>query len=166
MMNVSVVIPVYNGANFIAQTIQSALDQTLQGREVIVINDGSTDNSDKEILKFRDGIVYIKQENKGVSAARNIGIQRAKGEYIAFLDQDDVFLPNKLEKLASFLDQYPGYGMVYSSISRIDGDGNLLAAKKIPTHSGDIFPQLFMKCYIAPSMVMCRKQTLLDAGLF
>lgn len=165
-MKASVIIPVYNGKKFIAQTIQSALDQTLQGHEVIVVNDGSTDNSEKEILKFRDRVVYIKQENKGVSAARNIGIQRAKSEYIAFLDQDDIFMPNKLKKLASFLDQHPGYGMVYSQISRIDGDGNLLAAKKIPTHSGDIFPQLFMKCYIAPSMAMCRKQMLLDAGLF
>jgi len=165
-MKASIVIPVYNARKFIVQAIQSALDQTLQDHEVIVVNDGSTDDSDKEILKFRGRVVYIKQENKGVSAARNVGIQRAKGEYIAFLDQDDVFMPNKLEKLASFLDRHPDHGMVYSQISRIDGEGKLLPPKKIPTHSGDIFPQLFMKCYIAPSMVMCRRQALLDIDLF
>ncbi|MBN2297762.1 MAG: glycosyltransferase [Deltaproteobacteria bacterium] len=165
-MKASVVIPVYNAQDFIAETIESALNQTLNDHEVIVINDGSTDGSEKEILRYEGRIVYISRENRGVSASRNEGALIAKGEYIAFLDQDDLFMPDKLDKMSRFLDQNPDYIMVYSKGGRIDAAGNPLPFKKMPDYSGDIFPKLYMHCYIAPSMVMCRRQSFLDAGMF
>lgn len=76
-MRVSVIIPVYNGERYITETILSALDQTYPDREVIVVNDGSTDSSQEKILAFRDQIIYIEQANKGVSSARNAGILRS-----------------------------------------------------------------------------------------
>jgi len=165
-MKASVVIPVYNAEAFIAETIESALNQTISEHEVIVVNDGSTDDSEKEILRFAGRIVYISRENRGVSASRNEGALIAKGEYIAFLDQDDLFMPEKLERMSSFLDSNPGYAMAYSLGGRIDATGNPLPIKKMPEYSGDIFPKLYMHCYIAPSMVLCRKRFFVDAGMF
>ena len=165
-MKASIVIPVYNGQRFIAQTIASALDQTLEDCEVIVVNDGSGDDSECETLAFEREIVYIPQANRGVSAARNAGVMRARGEYIAFLDQDDLCRANKLERLAGYLDAHPECGMVYSSLGRIDEHGGVYPEKKVPTWSGDIFVRVFMRSYIAPSMIMCRRETLLEVGLF
>ncbi|HOO36794.1 MAG TPA: glycosyltransferase family A protein [Deltaproteobacteria bacterium] len=166
MIKVSIIIPVYNVERFVAASIQSALDQTLENKEIIVINDGSTDGSEREIMRFKDRIVYIRQDNTGVAAARNVGIRAAKGEYIAFFDADDVFRPDKVEKQASFLDNHPDYCMVYSGYSRINEEGDTLPPKDMRVHVGDIFPQVFMRCFIAPSMVLCRKQVLFDIGLF
>ncbi|MEA3421965.1 MAG: glycosyltransferase, partial [Acidobacteriota bacterium] len=115
---------------------------------------------------FKDQLIYITQENMGQATARNIGIGKAKGEYIAFFDADDLFRQNKLEKQAFFLDHHLDYCMVYTAYSRIDEEGHPYPEKKIYVRTGDIFPQLFMRCFIAPSMVMCRRQALLDVGLF
>lgn len=168
MIKASVIIPVYNGESFIEETIRSVLTQTISpdSYEIIVINDGSTDSSADIIKNFRNDIVYISQENLGVSAARNVGIQTARGDYIAFLDQDDLFRSDKLEKMIGFLDNNPRYGMVYSLLARVDHSGKPMQPKKIPCHMGDIFPHLFMKSYIYPSMVLCRKTAIYNAGFF
>ncbi len=165
-MKVSVVIPVYNAENYIAETIESALDQTIHDHEVIVVNDGSTDGSAAVIAGYGDHIVYLEQSNSGVSAARNAGIQSARGEYVAFLDQDDVFEADRLEKLAAFLDEHPDHATVYSMASRIDSAGQPLPAKPMETPSGDIFRELFIKSHIAPSMIMCRREALITVGMF
>ena len=99
MMKVSIIIPVYNNENTIERAIRSAIKQTVTDREIIVINDGSTDRTVKKTNKFEEDIeVYHHNRNKGGSAARNTGIQHAEGEYIAFLDADDEWLPSKLKK--------------------------------------------------------------------
>jgi glycosyltransferase involved in cell wall biosynthesis len=167
-MKVSVIIPVYNGQRFISETIRSALTQTMnaQDYEVIVINDGSTDGSSEVINEYRDRIVYITQVNCGVSAARNVGIRRARGEYIAFLDQDDLFSADKLEKMAHYLDSHSQYGMVYSYLGRINHRNEYMRPKRNRQYTEDIFPKLFNHGYLYPSMTMCRKQLVLDAGFF
>ena len=98
---VSVIIPVYNAENFIEQTIQSVLNQTIQDFEIIVLNDGSKDNSGAVIqaLQKKDNrIIYISKSNSGVSDTRNMGVENAKGKYLAFLDADDIWKQDNLEK--------------------------------------------------------------------
>ena len=92
---VSIIIPSYNCASYVEEAVQSALSQTYSDCEVVVINDGSTDNTEEVLAPYRDKIVYISQENKGLAGARNSGIKRASGDYITFLDADDIFLPEK-----------------------------------------------------------------------
>ena len=103
----SVIIPLYNKELSISNTIQSVLDQTFQNFEIVIVNDGSTDNSVKEVEKFDDKrIRLIHQENQGVSAARNRGIEEAKYEWIAFLDADDLWMENHLEEMTKLIHDY------------------------------------------------------------
>ena len=104
----SVVIPLYNKELSISNTIQSVLDQTFQNFEIVIVNDGSTDNSVKEVEKFDDKrIRLIHQKNQGVSAARNRGIEEAKYEWVAFLDADDLWRENHLKTLDDMIKKYP-----------------------------------------------------------
>src|SRR5882724_9638878 len=107
---VSILVPVYNAEAFVAETIQSALDQTWPAKEIIAVDDGSTDKS-REILKSfeRQGIKVIEQENRGASAARNRALSDAQGEFIQFLDADDLLAPNKIEvQMGRLLSEPPG----------------------------------------------------------
>lgn len=97
-MNISVIIPVYNGAKYIVDAINSIINQTISAKEIIVIDDGSTDNS-AALVKYFSNVTYYYQNNAGVAAARNYGLKLANGDFIAFLDHDDVYPPNKLEVL-------------------------------------------------------------------
>lgn len=105
MADVTVIIPCYNGSAYIAQTIRSVLAQTDPPKQVIVIDDGSTDNSAEVIREFP--VELIQQENAGESRARNVGIARAEGEFVAFLDADDVWMPDKIEKQLALLQNNP-----------------------------------------------------------
>ena len=121
---VSVLIPAYNAMDFLPDTVSSALAQTYQDFELIIINDGSTDNITAWANSLSDPRVrLISQENTGLSGARNTGLACAKGEYIAFLDADDLWLPTKLEKQVRQLDNNPAVGLVYSWVSLIDETG-------------------------------------------
>ncbi|RLB01023.1 MAG: glycosyltransferase family 2 protein [Deltaproteobacteria bacterium] len=163
---VSVIIPVYNGEAFIKDAVDSVLNQTFRDFELIVVNDGSEDNTEDVLLPYIRSIRYIKTKNRGVSAARNMGIRLSKGEFVAFLDQDDVFHPRKLEVTVSYLDAHPDMAMVYTPIDRIDSEGTMLQRKRLKGHSGDIFPRLFLKSFIAPSMAVCRKKIFSKIGMF
>lgn len=111
-MKISVIIPLYNKEHYIENTIKSVLYQTFSDFEVIVINDGSTDNSTKIVESFTDSrIKLIMQKNKGVSAARNRGIREAIGDFIAFLDADDTWYPDYLETMIKLSQQYPSYSV-------------------------------------------------------
>ncbi|MBP7736611.1 MAG: glycosyltransferase family 2 protein [Spirochaetes bacterium] len=107
MKLVSIVIPTYNRSNSIELAIKSALNQTYVHKEILVIDDGSTDDTKAVLEAYRSQVKYIYQENKGVSAARNTGINNASGEWIAFLDSDDEWNPNKLEIQMAFIDSHP-----------------------------------------------------------
>lgn len=111
-MSISVIIPVFNGEKFIAQAIDSVLAQTSPADEVIVIDDGSTDHTAKIIMSYSSAIKYVYQENSGVSKARNHGIKLAQGKYIAFLDHDDIYLPNKLEDAIREFDINPNVNVI------------------------------------------------------
>lgn len=126
---VSIIIPAYNAESYIQETLQSIYDQTYQNFEVIIVDDGSTDLT-RGILKKeaseRDGMEVISSPNNGVSVARNIGLSKAKGEYIALLDADDVWDNDNLEQKVRFLNQNREYGWVYSNLKCISESGEFL----------------------------------------
>ncbi|WP_143438568.1 glycosyltransferase family A protein, partial [Hydrocoleum sp. CS-953] len=123
---VSVIIPVYNCDRYISQAIESILAQTYQSYEIIVIDDGSTDNTRLALQPYIEKIRYVYQENQGVSAARNHGIDLARGELIAFLDADDFFLPDKLTAQVGVFDAQPNLGIVHSGWRRVNQQGETI----------------------------------------
>src|SRR2546422_3447261 len=122
--SVSVVIPVYNGERYLADAIQSVLDQTYQNFEVIVVDDGSTDGSAEVAQRFGEAIRYVHQANGGACKARNTGIAVARGVYLAFLDHDDLWLPDKLAAQVAYLDSHPEVGAVYCQCQVMGVMGN------------------------------------------
>ena len=169
---VSVIIPTYNRANLVDKAIKSVLSQTYQDFEIIVIDDGSTDNTEEIIRGFKDKRVkYIKKykKNRGISATRNIGIKVARGKYIASLDSDDEWLPDKLDKQIKILqDGPPELGVVYSNSCYIDESGkNINKLPKPKKLEGYIYEDLLGGNYVGtPSTVLIRKECFHRVGLF
>lgn len=122
----SVVIPNYNNAGTLARAIDSVLTQTYPALEVIVIDDGSKDNSADVARSFGDRVQYVRQENAGVSAARNKGARLAKGDWLAFLDADDLYLPERLETHARWIDREPEIDFLFGDQEYREPDGKLL----------------------------------------
>lgn len=167
---VSVIIPAYNIAAYIAETLDSVLKQTFKDLEIIVINDGSPDTVEFEkVLKpFMSEIVYLKGENKGAGFARNIAIDHARGALIAFLDGDDIWLPGFLESQVNFLREN-NYDFVYADALLFGGsalDGKTFM-KTAPSKGEANFDSLLsLKCNIITSGTVARRQTIIDAGMF
>lgn len=110
MPRVSVIIPAYNAESYVETCVQSALNQSYTDREVIVVNDGSTDSTAEKLEPLLEQIVFVDQINRGPAAARNRGLEHARGEYIALLDADDLWMPNRLERMVTFMDARPDLG--------------------------------------------------------
>lgn len=164
-VSVSVVIPVYNAVEVIAETIRSALAQTWTDREILVIDDGSTDRSPEVIGTFGDQVRYYRFENAGAAKARNRGIALSRGRYIALLDHDDLWDPTKLEKQVRVLEARPEVGLVYTGIVHLEKDGQ--PRKKFPTGPSSRFYQLFVKGFgPTPSAAMFRRSVVDKAGGF
>jgi glycosyltransferase involved in cell wall biosynthesis len=124
---VSIIMPVYNGEKYIKQAIECVLDQSYQNWELIIVDDGSIDNTANIISTFGDSrIHYYFQENRGEAAARNTGIGQMNGEYMAFLDADDLYLSNALDDMVSYLDGHPQYGSIFSDGYICDQNGKQL----------------------------------------
>lgn len=120
---VSIITPAYNAEKHIAETIQSVLGQTYENWEMVITDDGSSDRTAEIIKSFQEPrIRYFYQENKGVTAARNLSLKHAKGEYIALLDSDDIFLPNKLERQIAYLDNHPQCDFCYCEVKNFRAD--------------------------------------------
>jgi len=121
MIQFSVIIPLYNKANFVKKTIESILAQTYLEFEIVIVNDGSTDDSLAIVNEITDPRIHIlSKENGGVSAARNNGIEKAQYDYITFLDADDLWLPDYLETIKGMIEQYPQAGIFATTFSTID----------------------------------------------
>jgi glycosyltransferase involved in cell wall biosynthesis len=167
---VSVIIPAYGIAQFIQETLDSVFAQTFSDYEVIIVNDGSPDTEDFELslLRYRERVVYIKQRNRGAAAARNRGLQEAEGQFVAFLDGDDLWKPNYLEEQVKFI-KNGDYDLVYAD-ALIVGDSPLAGLTFMQTapSEGDVTVRnlLLAKCNVITSGVVARKQSILDAGLF
>ena len=124
MKTISVIIPTYNYGRFLRETIDSALAQTYPALEIIVIDDGSSDDTPQILAEYGDRIRAIRQNNQGVGAARNTGIAAARGEYLSFLDSDDVWNPGKLEMEIARFEADPSLGMVHCGAESFDTAGN------------------------------------------
>ncbi len=158
--SISVVVPAYNAERSIGETIESILNQTIPPTEVIVIDDGSLDGTAGVVRSFGARLKYERQENAGASAARNHGIALAKGEYIAFLDADDLWLPQKLEKQIALLERNPDLRWVYSD-AFIFADGQPESTTRVGRHlklwSGNVFEPLLLGNFIpSPTPVIHR----------
>lgn len=168
MPRVSVNICCYNGGKYIAETISSVLAQTFTDFELVIVNDGSKDDTEGKILGFNDGrIKYVFQENRGLSATRNRALDLSKGEFIAILDQDDLWEPEKLELQLRVMDKNPGTGVVYSDALIIDENGVVKGAGKRNRYCrGKIISSLLKGNYIYCPTAMFRTTALKVAGKF
>jgi len=122
MPEVSIVIPAHNAARYVGQAIESVLGQTFGDNEVILVDDGSTDDTASVIEGFGSEIRQIRQANSGVSVARNRGIAESTGRYVAFLDADDTWMPEKLARQLDALRRQPGHGLAYSALLVTDSE--------------------------------------------
>jgi len=141
MKKVSAIIPVYEAEPYIAAAVRSVLEQTYKDFELLIVDDGSPDQSIEICQQFTDSrIRIIHQKNRGLAGARNTGIRQAQGEYLAFLDADDLWLPKKLEKHIEHLDNSPTVGISFSRSAFIDETGQPLGIYQMPTKLQDITP--------------------------
>lgn len=165
---VSVIIPTYNRGYCIVEAIQSVQNQIYKNIEIIVVDDGSTDNT-QEIVKAKSKedvrIKYYYISHSGVSDARNYGIQAAKGDFLSFLDSDDIYLPEKIETHVSFLQQNPDFAVVYSPyIEKHPKHGQQLHRHKYPPDK--VFLKLFQGSFITMNSIMFRSSCIKTIGLF
>ncbi len=169
---VSVIIPTYNRAHLVGRAIQSVLNQTFKDFELIVVDDGSTDNTDdiiKEFQKKDDRITYLKhKKNKGGSAARNAGIKASRGEYIAFQDSDDEWLSKKLEKqMRVFNSASLEIGVVYTGFWRIENNRKIyIPASWVVQKEGKIYKELLKGNFVTTQSILVRKVCFDRVGYF
>ncbi len=162
-------IPTYNRAQFISSAIESVLTQTFTGFELIVVDDGSIDETSGIVASIRDPrLIFIQQGNAGRSNARNRALALARGKYIAFLDSDDLYLPGKLALQVEYMDEHPEAGMIYTSACCIDAQGNDLPEKYEAKRSGRIYPDIafFRPVTITLPTVVVRREIFKQVGGF
>ncbi len=167
---VSVIIPAYNIAGYIAEALDSVLAQTFKDFEIIVINDGSPDTPEfeKVLEKYFDEIIYLKHENMGCGPARNVAIGHARGELFAFLDGDDAWLPEFLASQVTFLEENK-YDLVYADALLFGGsalDGRTFMQNAPSEGVADFESLLAMRCNVIISGSLARRKAVIDAGLF
>ena len=168
---VSIIVPAYQAEPFLEETLQSVLDQTYSNWELIVVNDGSKDRTGELARKFDEldeRVMYNYQENAGVSAARNRGVDLSKGEYLAFLDADDVWTKDFLSDKVAVLDQNPTWGMVNANARPIDVDSKEID-KVYLGHQGDVVRSVltFKDSRVTfPSNVLLRRSVFMEVGGF
>jgi len=176
---VSVIIPTYNCALYIAETIASVLNQSFKDIELIVVDDGSTDATRDIVASFGQPVRLVTQSNAGVCVARNRGIREAAGNYICLMDHDDYWFPHKLARQISVLEQQPETGVVYSSFilwhrdensgqfpSSDSFDLNAYPDDTVPEFSGWIYHQFLLDCWMLTSTAMFRAEIFDQCGLF
>ncbi|HXQ69796.1 MAG TPA: glycosyltransferase family A protein [Pyrinomonadaceae bacterium] len=168
--SISVVIPAYQIAPYIAETLDSVFAQTLTDFEVVIVNDGSPDTEELEraLTPYRDRIFYIRQENAGAGAARNRGVREGRGEFVAFLDGDDLWHSDYLEKQLKFVRE-GGYDLVYAD-ARLFGDSPIAGKtymQTAPSEGPVTFISLLRNdCNVITSGVVARRSAVIEAGLF
>jgi len=167
MPKVSVIIATYNCADFVVQAIRSVLQQTFRDFEILVVDDGSTDDTAARLKQFDDKIRYFYQANAGPATAHNLALSHANGQYIAFLNSDDLWAPEKLELQTAYLDAHPWVGLVHTNFHVIDEDGNpfrLNVGEQKANLRGNCLLQL-IRTSLLISTVMVRREWLFSIGL-
>jgi teichuronic acid biosynthesis glycosyltransferase TuaG len=157
---VSVIIPFFNRIDWLDEAIESVLQQSYKDFEIILINDGSKEDLSSILLKYKDKIIYQIKENGGPGSARNLGIEIAKGDFIAFLDSDDIWSSDKLEKQVRFMkkNKYVWSHTGYQVFS--DKTKNIIKAVNVKSYKEDIFPLVIISCPIATPSIMIQSEIL------
>lgn len=163
---VSVVIPAYKCASYLAAAIDSALAQTHSPVEVIVVNDGSPDDTDEVVKPYVGRLTYIKQENRGLSAARNAGFRASHGEFICFLDADDVLLPDKITRQLEVFRREPDLGIVISGYVDVEEDGRTVILTVRKPWNRDGLERLLRHEVFPPHAALIRRSVLEASTLF
>lgn len=164
---VSVIIPTFNSAQYLPQAIDSALSQSYAKVEIVVVNDGSTDNTKEVITPYQEKILYFYKENGGPGSARNFGIEKSHGEYIAFLDADDYWLPDKLQTQMDFIKKHREYALIHSNTWILEEYKELYPRfmNKQPS-IGKIFKKLFLQNCINNLTVILKRECFDAVGGF
>jgi len=166
MPRVSAIIPTYNRKAFVLEAVDSVLTQTYGDYELIVVDDGSTDGTGEALKRYGGRVRYAYQQNQGVSLARNRGLEIAHGEFIAFLDSDDLWLPKKLEIQVAFMDKHPEAEICYTDEVWIRRGKRVNPKKKHAKYSGEIYPHCLPLCIISPSSALMRRGLFAQVGTF
>jgi glycosyltransferase involved in cell wall biosynthesis len=166
MPAVSVIIPTYNRVAMVREAIESVLAQSYADRELIVVDDGSTDETEAAIASLIPQLTYVYQEHRGVSAARNRGASLARGKYLAFLDSDDLWLKDKLQRQMRFMESHPEARICYTDEIWIRRGVRVNPMKKHRKYSGMIFPHCLPLCIISPSSALFARGLFEEAGMF
>ena len=166
-MLLSVVIPAYNIEEFILPAVRSVLSQEVESMEVIVVDDGSTDATAEVVTTIRDDrLRLIRQANRGLAGARNTGIRYARGKYIAFLDGDDVWFPQKVQKQLELMESNVNLGFTYTYSAYINQNGERSGQLWVTSIREPSFKDLIKRNHVMASSVVARKDCVLQAGLF
>ncbi len=164
--SISVIIPVYNRSTLIGRALKSIYNQTYSAKEIILVNDGSTDGLEALINKEHPAVTLLNQSNQGVSAARNTGIRTASGNWIALLDSDDSWQADKLARQVQCLQQNPGHHVCHTNETWYRSGQVVNQKKKHEKIGGHIFQHCLPLCAISPSSVLVRKSLFDEVGLF
>jgi len=162
---VAVVIPAFNRAHTLKRALDSVFGQTRMPDEVILVDDGSTDHTQELSAQYPE-LHYLQQPNRGVSAARNLGVKAANSEWVAFLDSDDEWLPQKLEKQMQYCTNQPQFPLIHSDEIWIRNGVRVNQMDKHAKAGGDIFARCLPLCAISPSAAVMRKSLLEELGGF
>jgi glycosyltransferase involved in cell wall biosynthesis len=163
MPTVSVIIHTYNNEKFIAETVASVLNQTYKEYEIIVVDDGSVDGTRDALIPYMQKIRYQYKENGGIASAKNAGIGLSQAEFVAFLDHDDLWAPDKLQLQMECFNENPQVGLVYAKYTSFR-DGKELRTKPEKGYSGWIFKELLSKSFIQTSTVVVKRECLDAVG--
>ncbi|PID56780.1 glycosyl transferase [candidate division KSB3 bacterium] len=163
---VSVIIPTYNRAEFLKEAIDSVLAQSYQDFELLIVDDGSDDHTRRIVGTCSHYVKYFHQSNKGVSSARNLGIRASQGQFIAFLDSDDLWHPFKLARQVEILQENPDLQLCHTEEIWIRRGVRVNQKKKHAKYGGYIFPYCLPLCVISPSSVMIRRTLFDQIGVF
>jgi len=167
MPQVSVIIPTYNSAQYLKQAVDSVLAQTYRDFEILVVDDGSTDDTENLMKGYGAPVRYIRQSNGGVAKARNRGIEESRGEYVAFLDADDTWLPNKLARQMTALRESPQYHVSYSAFILVGPDLKPLSTS-YSKRCGTVLEDLLLRGNVVGSIctIVCERSLLSITGGF
>lgn len=170
MPKVAVIIPCYNGARYLEQTLQSALEQSLNDKQILAVDDGSCDETLTILERFSPRVKVLQQSHQGTQAARNLAIRCSDSEYVALLDQDDLWLSTKLTTQVKILEDHPEVGLCYTNVQTIDERGAPLDKPQPPfatlAHGESAFLRLLEGNFITASSVVLRRAILEKVGLF
>ncbi len=165
-MDITAIIPTFNRATLLQRALRSVLSQSRPAREVIVVDDGSTDATTDVVRSGFPEVTYIRQKHEGVSRARNRGIAQAESNWLAFLDSDDEWLPQKLERQGQMLERQPGFKLCHTDEIWIRNSQRVNPMNKHAKHGGWIFKYCLPRCVISPSTVMVHRSLIEELGAF